>query len=106
LYPFVGGTGPCKTNEGSVAIKEYVKIQGCDDLARALVLGPVAVEVAIVAWMTYSGGILDNCPGDIGHAALLVGMTDKYWRLKNSFGSTWGESGFIRISRGNTCQIC
>jgi hypothetical protein len=63
LYPFVGVNGTCKTKEGSVAIKGYAKIKGCDDLARALVLGPVAVEVAAEAWRNYAGGILENCPG-------------------------------------------
>ena len=37
---------------------------------------------------------------------LLVGMADEYWKCKNSWGTIWGEQGYIRVARGNTCGIC
>lgn len=53
----------------------------------------------------YQGGIFehDPCLYSLGHAALLVGYgtennTD-YWTLKNTWGTDWGEDGYIRMRR-------
>jgi len=43
----------------------------------------------------------------LNHGATLVGSSSKgYWKVKNSWGTTWGEQGFIRIRKGNICGIC
>lgn len=56
--------------------------------------------------INYSG-ILSNCGTSLNHGALLVAVTnDGVWKLKNTWGSSWGEKGFIRLAAGNTCGIC
>jgi len=73
--------------------------------------GPFGALVDATSWQTYIGGVLTDCPGTVvNHAALVVGFgTDNnqpYWILKNSWGTDWGEEGFIRIARGvNACLV-
>ena len=79
--------------------------------------GPVSVAFNADPLQTYASGIIDKtanqCPSSgINHCALLVGYgTDSasgldYWIVKNFWGSSWGESGYFRIRRGNgTCGI-
>lgn len=81
-------------------------VKGCDDLASAIMKQPVSVAVDASRWSTYSSGILSNCGTAINHMVLLVGMADEYWKCKNSWGTIWGEQGYIRVARGNTCGIC
>ena len=81
-------------------------------LAAALAAhGPISIAVdAGHTWKTYQGGILDNCTlgnkPQLDHGVLLVAMTADYWVVKNSWGKTWGEEGFIRIAKGgNQCGL-
>merc|ERR1711907_730229 len=65
----------------------------------------VAIEADKSAFQLYRGGVLDNsaCGTQLDHGVLLVGYgTDgkDYWKVKNSWGATWGESGYIRLQRG------
>ena len=82
-------------------------MQGCDGLSSMLQVGPVVVAVSAGNryWMMYSSGVLNDCgPNEsVDHAVLVVGMKtdgeDNYWKVKNSWGQSWGEEGYIRISR-------
>lgn len=73
--------------------------------------GPVAVSItATYAWNYYVYGIMDNCTQDdmvVNHLVVLIGWgvdydkgdTIRYWTLQNSWGTSWGENGFIRMIR-------
>jgi len=69
--------------------------------------GPVSVAMcAGPVFSNYSGGIYStnesaSCNGGINHAVNLVGWNDaeNTWILRNSWGSWWGESGYMRIAR-------
>ena len=84
---------------------------------EALKQGPiyVAVNAKATAFMSYKSGVINlnaaTCsPDKLDHAITLVGYGrdartgQNYWRLKNSWATTWGENGYIRIARGN--NVC
>jgi C1A family cysteine protease len=76
-----------------------------DNIKQAIMdYGPVSVAVcANSAMQAYGGGIFDGCEnGTINHAVVLVGWdddqgTDGVWFMRNSWGGTWGELGYMRM---------
>ncbi len=63
--------------------------------------GPLAVAVAVDSYFqAYTGGIFDRSyNSSVNHGVVLVGWNDaeQYWIIKNSWGISWGESGYMRI---------
>jgi len=53
----------------------------------------------------YAGGVFSDCSTNLDHGVLLVGYTDHYWIVKNSWNTNWGEQGYIKLAKGNTCGI-
>jgi C1A family cysteine protease len=105
-YPYKGVKQTCSAATGSFKISGYTDVPGCTALANAITGRPVSVAVDATNWSPYKSGVFNNCAASLNHGVLLVGITDAYWRIKNSWGTTWGESGFIRLARGNTCGVC
>ncbi|CAL9691556.1 unnamed protein product [Knipowitschia caucasica] len=120
-YPYEHQNGICRYSvQGKAAhCSDFRMLPSGDERMLASVVanvGPVAVAVnaGLLSFHLYKGGIYSDpkCnPNSINHAVLIVGYgTDKgqdYWLVKNSWGSSWGESGYIRIARNakNTCGI-
>jgi len=104
-YPYKAVQSSCKTGSKSgvrIGGVNLVTSQSESALASAVTGSPASVSVyADSAWQHYSSGVL-AAPAHCGHnhAVLAVGFTDSAWKIKNSWGSTWGESGFIRITKG------
>jgi hypothetical protein len=72
-------------------------------LIEALMQGPVGITVAASGWSSYSSGVFNDCDPTVNHAVLLMGYgkddSAKYYLIRNSWGDTWGENGFIRLMR-------
>ena len=105
-YPYKAVQGACKMAGGDFKISGYVEITNCNDQANALMKGVISVAVDATNWSRYASGVFNSCGTRLNHGVTLVGMSDQFWRIKNSWGTTWGEKGFIRLARGNTCGVC
>ena len=85
-----------------------------EQLLNAVSYGPVsvAIEADKHAFQFYSRGVFHStsCGSDLDHGVLIVGYgTDPesgldYWIIKNSWGTQWGEQGYIRIMRGRDTE--
>jgi len=69
----------------------------------------VAIEADQQSFQLYSGGVYDSpdCGTNLDHGVLVVGYTPDYWIVKNSWGSSWGDNGYINIARdGSKNGMC
>ena len=105
-YPYKAVKQTCKIEGGNYKISGFTDIKNCNDLASAVTGRPISVAVDATNWSRYSSGVFSNCKTALNHGVTLVGMTDESWLVKNSWGGSWGEKGYIRLARGNTCGIC
>jgi hypothetical protein len=106
-YPYTAKSEKCKTVHGDTwTIASYTESTKCEDMLNAISLGPVAVAVDFSGLYDYKSGIVTKCGTTPSSGSLLVGVADNYWRLKQSFSVSWGESGYFRLARGNTCGVC
>jgi cathepsin L len=104
-YPYKATQGTCQScSSANVAVGgvNLVTSRSEDALASALNSSPASVSVnADSSWQHYSSGVLQaptTCSHN--HAVLAVGYTSDAWKIKNSWGSGFGESGYIRIAKG------
>lgn len=75
-------------------------------MKKALVQGPISVGVQAnkPVFQQYSSGIFndDSCGHNLDHATLVVGWgienDQEYWIMKNSWATTWGEKGYMRLA--------
>jgi C1A family cysteine protease len=121
-YPYVSGTtlkaGTCQKTCSSVsgsAVKSTVAVPTNSDTAMmsALTQQPVsiAIEADQKAFQLYSSGIFsEKCGTNLDHGVLLVGygssviegeVVSDYYIMKNSWGSSWGENGYMRMGKGS-----
>jgi len=102
-----------KQQDVATGVPDYVNItHGENGLYKQLsTAGPATVCVDASTWVYYQGGILTSCTNQIDTCVVLTGYADygsanAYWIVRNSWGSDWGENGFIWIAIGkDLCGI-
>jgi len=109
-YPYTGHDGSCEKDSSIATISSYKDVKEGDEdaLADAVNIGPVsvAIEADQFGFQFYHNGVFQgNCGKNLDHGVLVVGYgtedgTD-YWKVKNSWGATWGMDGYINIERGS-----
>jgi C1A family cysteine protease len=118
-YPYEAEVGSCRYNPSNSAanFSSYEVLEEDEEFIRNVLYteGPVSIGVDASWWQFYLFGIWNiapcsNNPDKLDHGVTLVGYSvdgsKPYWIIKNSWGSGWGESGYIRVIRGkNKCGI-
>lgn len=119
-YPYTAQDGSCKMAGKVIAgqiqewhyIGESDRLPTIDEMKKAIyTYGPISVTVcANGPFVSYTSGIYNACSQcTTNHMTDLVGWSDagKYWIMRNSWGSSWGENGYMRIKwTGSNGQLC
>jgi C1A family cysteine protease len=118
VYPYEGVDGTCRATAAQEKVKvtadHAVPVNSVAQLKAAIATGPVAVaiEADTMVFQFYSGGIFNSksCGTNLDHGVAAVGYGTKsgqdYYIVRNSWGASWGESGYINIAAVEGAGIC
>lgn len=119
-YPYKEEKDKCNynpNNNANVTVWGFRQIPSGDEeaLTHAIAtVGPVTVAIDSSLIHDYKGGVFHDpkCSQQMNHETLVVGYgTDDndgdYYIIKNSYGTSWGENGFMKMARNknNLCGI-
>jgi len=114
-YPYTAQDGSCASSQCQPVnqITSTTSIGGSESSIYSALqsMGPLSICCDASTWQNYNGGILaaSQCGNTVDHAIQLTGYSSSsggYWIVRNSWGSSWGESGFIWLQYGeNTCDM-
>lgn len=119
-YPYTAKDDSCNSLCSPVVhISSCFDVKPNDQLSLKGAVAQQPVAIAIEAdtryFQSYSSGILTStsCGTNLDHGVLIAGYGEengqKYWLVKNSWGTTWGENGYVKIARSestNDAGIC
>ena len=116
-YPYVSGTtkatGTCQKTCSKVSgtdVQSVVDVKPNSDIDMMTALSKTVVSIAVEGdestFQLYKSGVFTGkCGSSLDHAVALVGYGSQngldYYILRNSWGQSWGDGGYMRIGRGN-----
>jgi len=114
LYPYHARNQNCAFKRADVyttisSYKYATKTHNENEIKNNLVAwAPLSICVDAQTWQDYTGGVMTHteCGVSLDHCVLLTGYDGNSWNVRNSWGSNWGEKGYIRLEVGhNTCGM-
>ena len=122
VYPYVSARGKKESCKYDASSATAVTVKGFDavtpdnaaQMKAALQTQPLAVSIEAdkMVFQTYKSGVLDSsrCGTKLDHAVLAVGYGTEngqdYWLVKNSWNTTWGDQGYIKLAIVEGKGIC
>jgi C1A family cysteine protease len=116
-YPYVSGTtkvtGTCQktcSKASGSAVQSVVNVKPKSDTDMMAALSKTVVTIAVEGdestFQLYKSGVFTGkCGTTLDHAVALVGYGSQsgldYYILRNSWGQSWGQSGYMLIGKGN-----
>jgi len=121
-YPYTSGitgqTGTCTSTKADIVEdvgSTYTLIASQpsqeSNMLSQIQQSPMSICVDATLWQTYQGGVItasSGCGTEIDHAVQATGYNAEgnYWIIRNSWGESWGESGFVWVEYGsNVCGV-
>jgi C1A family cysteine protease len=114
-YPYTSGTGQsgsCKSCSAVAHLSSCSDVKPNDQLSLKAAVARQPVSVAIEAdtryFQSYSSGVLtsSSCGTNLDHGVLAVGYGTEngidYWLVKNSWSTSWGDNGYVKIARSSS----
>lgn len=107
-YGYKASDDKCKKCKSVTKIESFVDVTPNSEkaLQQAVSIQPisVAIEADQMSFQFYSSGVLTaTCGTNLDHGVLVVGYGTlngvDYWKVKNSWGSSWGQNGYILLAR-------
>jgi C1A family cysteine protease len=120
-YSYTSGTGSsgtCKVDasKGLVNVKSYTNVpaNSVAQLKAAITKAPVSVTIEAdkTVFQQYTSGVMDSkaCGTSLDHAVAAVGFGTEsgqdYYIVRNSWGASWGDQGYIKIAAVEGAGIC
>ena len=105
LYPYDVDAQTCDTtkNKYAVTVTMAYRVEGEQNMINQVLAGKtLSVAVDANQWGPYRSGIFSGCPVDysVNHAVNIVGVNvvGGYWIIRNSWGSWWGDNGYMKLA--------
>jgi C1A family cysteine protease len=114
-YPYTSGTGQsgsCQSCQPIAHVSSCSDVKPNDQISLKAAVAQQPIAIAIEAdtryFQSYSSGVLtsSSCGTTLDHGVLIVGYGTEngidYWLVKNSWSTTWGDKGYVKIARSDS----